>query len=142
MVTKAQKAAAAKRRRNRFTGINLVNAGEAYLQANWVTQGFLNTDPLAALIGKSSGGYGFLKGVSDTGAPRIAISELFGFGGESAEKNWSYVIKNVKDNWLDVTVKTVLTTGAFRVGKKILRKPRSQINAGIRMLGAGSFLKV
>jgi len=131
------------RRRNRFTGINVLNVTEAFIQANWITQGFLNTDPLGALIGKSSAGYGFLKGVSDSGGKRrIAFSELLGFGGESAEKNIGYLIDNVKDNWAPVLLKTVVTTGAFRIGKKILRKPRAQANKLLRMGGVGDIVRV
>lgn len=131
------------RRRNRFTGINVLNVTEAFIQANWVTQGFLNTDPLAALIGKSSKGYGFLKGVSDTGGKkRIAISELLGFGGESAEANIGFLIDNVKDNWAPVLLKTVVTTGAFRIGKKLFRKPRAQANKLLRMGGIGDIVRV
>jgi len=131
------------RRRSRFTGINVLNVTEAFIQANWVTQGFLNTDPLGALIGKSSAGYGFLKGVSDSGGKRrIAFSELLGFGGESAEKNIGYLIDNVKDNWAPVLLKTVITTGAFKVGKKILRKPRAQANKLLRMGGVGDIVRV
>jgi len=131
------------RRSRKFTGINVLNVTEAFVQANWVTQGFLNTDPLAALIGKTSQGYGFLGGVSNTsGKKRIAISELLGFGGESAEANIGYVWDNVKDNWAPVLLKTVITTGAFKVGKKLFRKPRAQANKLLRMGGVGDIVRV
>ena len=134
---------AKRRSRPKFMGINLVNGAEAFIQANWLTQGFLNTDPLAALVGKSSAGYGFIKGVSDTGGKkRIAITELLGLGGEDAATNWGYVLDNVKANWLDVAIKTTLTTGGFRIGKRLFRKPRAQINKGFRMLGIGTSIKV
>ena len=130
-------------RRRKFTGINVVNAAEGFIQANWVTQGFLNTDPVAALVGKSSAGYGFLKGVSDTGGKkRIALTELLGLGGEDAATNWGYVLDNVKENWLDVAIKTTLTTGGFRIGKRLFRKPRAQINKSLRMLGVGDTIRV
>jgi len=130
-------------RRRKFTGINVVNAAEGFIQANWVTQGFLNTDPVAALVGKSSAGYGFLKGVSDTGGKkRVALTELLGLGGEDAATNWGYVLDNVKENWLDVAIKTTLTTGGFRIGKRLFRKPRAQINKSLRMLGVGDTIRV
>ena len=130
-------------RRRKFTGINVVNAAEGFIQANWVTQGFLNTDPVAALVGKSSAGYGFLKGVSDTGGKkRVALTELLGLGGEDAATNWGYVLDNVKENWLDVAIKTTLTTGGFRIGKRLFRKPRAQINKSLRMLGVGDTVRV
>jgi len=130
-------------RRRKFTGINVVNAAEGFIQANWVTQGFLNTDPVAALVGKSSAGYGFLKGVSDTGGKkRVALTELLGLGGEDAATNWGYVLDNVKANWLDVAIKTTLTTGGFRIGKRLFRKPRAQINKSLRMLGVGDTIRV
>ena len=132
-----------RRSRPKFTGINIPNAAEAYIQANWITQGFTNTDPLAFLIGKSTAGYGFLKGVSDTGGKkRVGLSELLGFGGSSAQNNLDAVIANVRANWLDVLVKGAVTTGSFRIGKKLFARQRRQINKGLKMLGAGTFLKV
>ena len=132
-----------RRSRPKFTGVNIVNAAEAYIQANWITQGFTNTDPLAFLIGKSSEGYGFLRGVSDTGnKKRVGLSELLGFGGSSAQNNLDAVIANVRANWLDVLVKGAVTTGSFRIGKKLFARQRRQINKGLKMLGAGTFLKV
>ena len=127
----------------RFTGVNVVNAAEAYIQANWITQGFAGTDPLAFLIGKTSGGYGALVGVSDTGGrSRVALTELLGFGNKSAAENLDTVIANVQANWFDVLVKGAITTGSFRIGKKLFSRQRRQINKGLKMLGAGTFLKV
>jgi len=131
------------RSRRRFTGLNAVNAAEAYIQANWITQGFMNTDPVAFLIGKTSGGYGALVGVSDTGGKvRIGLTELLGFGNKSAQSNLDSVIDNVRAKWFDVLLKGAITTASFKIGKKLFSRQRRQINSGLRMLGAGTFLKV
>jgi len=141
--SKMAKRKAKGRSRRRFTGLNAVNAAEAYIQANWITQGFASTDPLAFLIGKSSTRYGFLAGVSDTGGTsRVALSELLGFGNKSAQANLDTVIANVQANWLDVLVKGAITTASFRIGKKLFSRQRRQVNRGLKMLGAGTFLKV
>jgi len=130
------------RSRRKFTGVNVVNAAEAYIQANWITQGFASTDPLAFLIGKTSGGYGALVGVSDGPMSRVGLTELLGFGNKSAQENLDTVLANVRANWFDVLVKGAITTGSFRIGKKLFSRQRRQINKGLKMLGAGSFLKV
>jgi hypothetical protein len=131
------------RSRRKFTGVNVVNAAEAYIQANWITQGFAGTDPLAFLIGKTSQGYGALVGVSDTGGQsRVGLTELLGFGNKSAQANLDTVIANVRANWFDVLLKGAITTASFKVGKKLFSRQRRQINKGLKMLGAGTFLKV
>ena len=99
----------------RFTGVNVVNAAEAYIQANWLTQGFASTDPIAFLIGKTSAGYGNLSGVSDTGVSRVGLTELLGFGNKSAQANLDTVIANVRANWFDVLIKGAVTTGFWDI---------------------------
>jgi len=130
------------RSRRKFTGINIVNASEAFIQANWITQGFTNTDPVAFLIGKTTAGYGNLSGVSNIGGNRVGLTELLGFGGQSAQANLDVVIANVRANWFDVLVKGAVTTASFKIGKKLFARQRRQINKGLKMLGAGTFLKV
>ena len=130
--------------RRRFTGINLVNAAEAIVGANIVTQGLFNTDPLAFLIGKDSSGYlrGDL-GVSDSGGKhRVGIGELFGLGGKDIQAQWSYVSQNAKDNFASIAVQTVIAGVGFKLGKKLLSKPRREVNKAFKMLGIGQTIRV
>jgi len=130
--------------RRRFTGINLVNAAEAIVGANIVTQGLFNTDPLAFLIGKTSAGYGQRNlAISDTGGKRrVGIGELFGLGGGDIEAQWGYVVQNAKDNFASIAVQTVIAGVGFKLGKKLLAKPRREVNKAFKMLGIGQTIRV
>jgi hypothetical protein len=129
--------------RRRFTGINLLTAAEALVGANIVTQGLFNTDPIAFLIGKTSAGYGQRNlSVSNIGGVRIGIGELFGLGGANVQNQWDAVKTNVENNWVDMAVKTVVTGIGFKFGKKLLAKPRREINKGFKMLGLGTTVRV
>jgi len=132
-----------KRRRRKFTGVNLVNAAETYVQANIITQGLFNTDPLAFLVGKWSTGYGNKDlSVSNSGGKvRIGIGELLGTTG-LAEENWSAVKDHLDDEWASMLVSSAITNVGFRVGKKFLAPQRRMLNRTIKQLGLGSTIKV
>ena len=129
-------------RRRRFTGINLWNTAESLVQANIITQNFFGTDPLAFLVGKTSSGYGQAQlAVSNTGQVRIGIGELIGLT-NSGEANRTAAWNNMKRNWLKTTGQVVGTRVGFMVAKKLTRKFRSQMNAGIKMVGLGNEVRV
>jgi hypothetical protein len=131
-----------KRTRRRFTGINLLTAAEALVGANIITQGLFRVDPLAFLIGKTTAGYGQRDlAVSNIDGVRIGIGELLGMSG-NAEANWAAVKSNLNNNWVDMAVKTVVTGVGFKFGKKLLSRPRREINKGFKMLGVGQMVKV
>lgn len=130
--------------RRRFTGVNLVTAAEAVVGANILTQGLFNTDPLAFLIGKDSSGY-FRPdlAISDTGGKhRIGIGELLGLGGRDIETQWGYVVQNAKDNVASIVVQSVIAGVGFKLGKKLLAKPRREINKAFKMIGIGNSIRV
>lgn len=132
-----------KRTRRRFTGINLVNAAEAIVGANIVTQGLFRTDPLAFLIGKTGEGYGSTSlAVANNGGVRIGIGELFGLGGANITNQWDAVAANARANFANMAVQTVIAGVGFKLGKRLLSKPRREINKAFRMLGLASTLKV
>ena len=133
-----------KRRRRKFTGVNLVNAAETYVQANIITQGLFNADPLAFLIGYDSTGYGRSDlAISNTGGKvRIGVGELLGLGTATAEANWAAVKTHLDDEWANMLVSSAITNVGFRVGKKFLAPQRRMLNRSIKQLGLGSTIKV
>ena len=135
-----------KRRRRKFTGVNLVNAAETYVQANIITQGLFNADPLMFLIGHDSAGYGRSDlAISNTaGKNRIGIGELIGLntGAGTAEEHWQQVKRHLDDNWANMLVSSAITNVGFRVGKKFLAPQRRMLNRSIKQLGLGSTIKV
>jgi hypothetical protein len=131
-----------KSRRRKFSGINLVNAAEALVGANIVTQGLFRVDPLAFLIGKTSAGYGQRDlAVSNVGGVSIGIGELLGMTG-NAEGNWAAVKSNLNNNWVDMAIKSVATGVGFKFGKRLLAKQRREINKGFKMIGLGQTIRV
>jgi len=133
-----------KRRRRKFTGVNLVNAAETYVQANIITQGLFNADPLAFLIGKDSSGYGRSDlAISNTeGKVRIGIGELLGLTSAGAEANWGAVKTHLDSEWANMLVSSAITNVGFRVGKKFLAPQRRMLNRTIKQLGLGTTIKV
>ena len=130
-------------RRNRFRGVNLLSAAEGLIQANIVTQNLFNTDPVAFLIGKYTGGYGNVNlAVSNTDGVKIGVGELLGLGGANGPANRNAAMIYLKRNWMKMTMQTVGTTVGFKVGKKLLSKPRSQINRGLKQIGMGQLVRV
>tara|TARA_R100001163_G_C5056988_1_gene193494 strand:+ start:1319 stop:1564 length:246 start_codon:yes stop_codon:yes gene_type:complete len=79
--------------------------------------------------------------VSNTGQVRIGIGELIGLT-NSGEANRTAAWNNMKRNWLKTTGQVVGTRVGFMVAKKLTRKFRSQMNAGIKMVGLGNEVRV
>ena len=132
-----------KKSRRRFTGINATNAAEAALSMWILTDGLFNTDPLAFLTGKDSTGY-FRSdlAVSNTGGEvKIGLGELLGLTG-NAQGNWDAAGRNLEANWSSMLFKEIGVAAGFRLGKRLLSKQRRSINAGLRMAGLGTTIRV
>lgn len=134
-----------KRTRRKFTGINLTNAAEAYLQTSVITETMFNVNPIEFVLGRTSAGLGgpgrSLGFVS--GRQKIGMTELLGMtGGHETSDVLEQVKQNVQDNWVEGLVKTAGITIGFRMGKKLLKRPRAQINRGIHSLGLGDAIRV
>jgi len=130
-----------KSRRRRFRGVNLINAAEAVVGTNIVTENLFGTNALKFLIGWDSSGYGR----SDLAVSGSAdgIGELLGLNSSTtAEAAWSRTADRFMKNWATMAIQTVGTGIGFKLGKKLLAKQRRQINAGIRMIGLGDTVKV
>jgi len=146
-------------RRRRSQGINLVNAGELYLQTAVLTRGLGGTNPLSFFtgveqfnkqVGVGTGNKGqqvpmysnaISYGYNPSGAS-ITVPELFGAGGVSATQAQAQLVQNFKDNWFSMTVQTVAVRAGFAIGKKLLSKQRTFVNKGLKMTGIGSMVKV
>jgi hypothetical protein len=132
-----------KSRRRRFTGINAVNAAEAIIQANILTQGLFRADPAQFLLGWDSSGYGRTD-LAVSGTPNIGLGELIGLntGSGGAMANWERVFDNAKSDGVNMLLKGALVTASFRIGKKLFSRQRRQMNRGLKMLGLESVVRV
>lgn len=122
--------------------MNLINAAQAYGGALIVTKGIFNVDPVAFLVGKDSSGYGRSDlAVSNQGGVMIGIGELLGTTG-NAEGNWTVAKQNLEKNWMKMGIQTIGLGVGVTVAKKLLKKPRRELNRGFKMLGVGDLVKV
>tara|TARA_Y100000588_G_scaffold280999_1_gene298035 strand:+ start:395 stop:805 length:411 start_codon:yes stop_codon:yes gene_type:complete len=126
--------------RRRFTGINAVNAAEAIIQANILTQGLFRADPAQFLLGWDSGGYG--RGDLAVSGAALGVGELLGLGSGDTMTAWESVMSNAKNNGVDMLLKGAVVTASFRIGKKLFSRQRRQMNRGIKMLGLESVVRV
>ena len=134
-----------KSRRRSFKGVNLWNAAESLVQANILTQGAFNANPLEFLIGRYSSGYGNTQlAISNSGGKnKIGIGELLWDGnGPTAAQERTAAWNNVKENWVGMLGMSIVTRGAFAGAKKLTRGIRRDVNKGIKMVGLQNEVKV
>jgi len=159
--TKAQRAAAARRSRNRFKGINVLSLAEGYVTTSIWTEKLFNTNPFEFVTGITDGTYN----PGADGGETIAIPELLGAGpGGFGGKFGSYasglpnaIARNISGNYQSASkpsvgdvagglvmpaIQTALVTAGFRFGKKLTSKPRAAVNRQIRNFGLGDLIKV
>ena len=129
-------------RRRRFNGINLWNTAEAVVQANILTQNWMNASPLAVVLGSqgSAGSSNYSLGnMGVVGGVGIGIAELFGPAGPAAR---AAVWNNMKSTWGTVAIQSIGTRVGVAVAKRLTRGVRSQMNKGFKMVGLASEVRV
>ena len=149
------------RSRRRYTGINVLNLAEGYVQAGVWTDALFHVNPFEFVTGVVDGKYN----PGADGGSVITIPELLGGGSGAVGGNFgSYasdlpnaIARNLAGGYShksDVTVmdaagglimpaiKTAAITAGFRFGKKLTRRPRSAVNRQLKMLGLGDSIRV
>jgi len=128
-------------RRRRSTGISLLNVAESYTYLTIMTAGLMGANPYEFLTSKSDIA---TKSVYDSsldqtstlvvGTDSISLSELF----KEPDIAFGAVKSNFMSNWQDMVIASLVTSVGFGVGKKLLRKPISNVNRNIfKPLGVG-----
>lgn len=134
-----------KKSRRRSSALSLLNVAEAYAYATILTEGLAGSSP-----------YEFVTGGSDISTKTISIDPGFGMGGTSGmvvvgadslslaemvtqpDLAFSRVNSNFKNNWQAMVIASLGTSVGFNVGRKLLRKPISNVNRNIfKPLGIG-----
>jgi len=144
-MTKAQKAAAA-RRRNRFKGINVTDAALGYAGVAIWSDALLQVSPIQFFTDKTGGGSSW----AITG--RELLDGLMGGAGGvyaggvtkgyySAANPFAVIQANASKHGVEALVKTVGLGVAGTVGKKVTRKPRAFLNKTIRQFGLGEWIR-
>ena len=129
-------------RRRKFTGWNATNLLEGYLQASVLTEMAFKTTPGGFLFG-NPGASSYLTGSSKVSLKEIIDGVLSGGTIQGHSKTEvQYVMDNIRANWLDAGLKSIGIGIGFKVGRKLLSKPRSAANRFIKQLGMGSTVRV
>ena len=134
-----------KTRRRRFRGINLWNATESLVQANILTQGAFNANPVEFLLGRTSAGYGWgFGGISNVGGKnRIGLGELiFDGSGRTAAEERAQAWSHIKSNWPKMLGMSIVTRVGFGAAKKLTKGIRRDMNKGIKMFGMQNEVRV
>jgi len=113
---------------------------ESVLLANAVTEGAFNTDIREFLTGVTAKGFA----PGRDGSRTLTLAELVGFGPGGIGGNYSAgldlqsVLKsNIQDNGAKMLMQLIAIPIAFRVGAKLLKKPRAQANRLLRQASLG-----
>lgn len=129
-----------KRRSRRRSSFSVLNALEAYVYASILTEGVAGTSPVGLLTGKtdlttkSFVEHGVIQTVT-TGQGEISLGDIM----SDPTMALSTMSSNFQANLLPMALAGFTTSITFRVGKRLLRGPISNINRNIikPALGAG-----
>ena len=134
------------RRRNTFS---VINALEAYVYATILTEGVAGTSPIGLLTGatdigstmtKTYTGLGEQTGTSMviTGADAISLGDI----ATEPALAFSSMASNFQANLIPMAFAAFGTSFTFRIGKRLLRRPISNINRNIMKPALGAGIKL
>ena len=114
---------------------SVISAIESYAYANLLTEGLADNSPVGFITGGSDSAYGSTNGaMTVTGAGQLSLSEIIthpttAFTGMQA---------NFMANYQTMAVQAIGIGVGFKVAKKLLRRPISNVNRNImKPLGIG-----
>lgn len=128
--------------RRRSRAVSLLNVAESYAYANVLTSGLMGTTPVGFITGASDLGYK----TSNVGAGMLAPQAVM-VGGDAIslgdivsqpDAAFGVVQNNFMNNYQAMAVQSLGIGIGFRLGKRLLRRPISNVNRNIfKPLGAG-----
>ena len=116
-----------KTRRRRSTGIKLLNAGEAFLQANIVTQELMDVNPIQFVMGDA--GSSFV--VSGGGISLLEIAKRPDLIGTIAQRAMN------PETIINIAVKSAIANIGFRFARRAVSRPVNMMNKQLRQLRLG-----
>jgi len=133
-----------KTQRKRSKTINALNLAEGYMLANVVTETMFRTNPVTFLTGYANGKFNFsddFGGSNTLTLPEIiqgpTVSKSFQqYGATTTGQLIKYNLER-NNSAAKLVFGVVGIPIAFRVGKQVMRKPRSQLNSLLKMTGLG-----
>ena len=119
--------------RRRSRSVSLLNVAESYAYANVLTSGLMGTTPVGLIKGPADIGYEDLSGLA-VGAKSISLGDLI----KAPDQAFGVVQSNFMDNYQTMAIQSLGIGIGFRLGKRLLRRPISNVNRNIfKPLGAG-----
>ena len=131
-------------RRRSPRAVSLLNVAESYAYANVLTSGLMGTTPVGFVTGatdlgmKSISSYNQLTGNTMTdvaiGGEAISLGDIV----SAPDQAFGIVQSNFMNNYQAMAVQSIGIGLSFRLGKRLLRRPISNVNRNIfKPLGAG-----
>ena len=130
-------------RRRSPRAVSLLNVAESYAYANVLTSGLMGTTPVGFVTGATDlgmkmvpdrvGGYDTSSMVM-TGGDAISLGDIV----SAPDQAFGIVQNNFMNNYQAMAVQSIGIGLSFRLGKRLLRRPISNVNRNIfKPLGAG-----
>lgn len=138
----ARKRKATRRRRDRSA--SLINLAESYAYADVLSSGVMGTSPIGFITGAGDIGYKtpsvgssmLQAGASAVmvGADQISLADITSNPGAS----FNAMQSNFQSNYMNMFYRAAAINVGFKLGKRLLRRPISNVNRNIfKPLGAG-----
>ena len=113
---------------------DILGAAQTAVIANVITENAFGLDIYNFLTSNE------VVGKSKSSAARITLKELMTRGMKAhygrTENEWQLAWKNIQNNWMSLAVGMIGTPIAFKVAKKVLRKPIiTPLNKAVKMAG-------
>jgi len=127
----------AQKRRSKKQPINLLAVSESLLLANAVTTAAFNCSLPTFIMGNK--GFGF-DGSSVMSLPELlGIGDKVAFGGNygAGRTFQTQIVANIKANGVSMATQLIAIPIAFRIGGKVLSKPRRITNKMLKMSSLG-----
>mgnify|MGYP001079720703 FL=1 len=128
--------------RRRSRSVSLLNVAESYAYANILTSGLMGTTPVGFITGATD----LVYKSSNVGAVSLMASPVM-FGDNSIslgdivsapDAAFGVVQNNFMNNYQSMAISSIGVGLSFRLGKRLLRRPISNVNRNIfKPLGAG-----
>jgi hypothetical protein len=130
-------------RRRSPRSVSLLNVAESYAYANILTSGLMGTSPVGFVTGATDLGYKMTsvgigmrpeQTLSVVGSEAISLGDIV----SSPDQAFGIVQSNFMNNYQQMAVQSIGVGIGFKLGKRLLRRPISNVNRNIfKPLGAG-----
>lgn len=130
-----------KTRRRRDTRFNALSALEGILFANILSEAAFNESAWNFLTAGTK--LNPSTKWTGQGSNVVSLKELMNWGPSRVTKGGRYggmsggqvIMENLKDNWLEAGFNSIILGAGFKIGSKMLAKPRRVVNKNLKMLG-------